>query len=418
MRKVFWVLVLLIATLLVATGVAAMLALDDVPLVNNSATFTPESIERAKRILERNDPRRLRTGDVRTLSLSAQDADLAVNQLLQRFVHGTGRLVVQPGAAHFAVSVALPRSPVGKFLNIDATLEETAKLPTLGYLRIGRLPIPDALANRMIAAALSMTARDSEVRLIADMVQQVRFGRSRVSIVYRWQEHAPARLTAVAVPPEDQARLLAYRTRLADWSRRAPGESVSMTALLGDLFGFALERSAGNDPVEENRAAILTAALYAVQQDISAVVPEAKTWPQPAPRRIVLSGRDDFPKHFLVSAVLAANAGKSLADAVGLYKEIQDSRGGSGFSFNDIAADGAGTRFGELATAGANEARKLQQRVVQGIQESDVIPPSADLPEFMPQAEFVQRFGGVGEPEYDRMMTEIEARIDALPINR
>lgn len=418
MRKVFWVLAILIVTLLAAAGVAATLALDDVPLVNNSATVTPASIERAKRILDRNDPRRLRTGDVRTLSLSAQDADLALNQLLQRFVHGTGRLVVQQGAAHLAVSVTLPRSPLGKFLNIDATLEETAKLPTVGYLRIGRLPVPDALANRLIAATLSMAAPDSEVRLIADMVQQVRFGKGRVSVVYRWQEQAPVRLTAVAVPPEDQARLLAFRTRLADWSRRVPGESVPMTALLGDLFGFALERSPGNDPVEENRAAILTAALYVVQQDISAVVTEARSWPQPAPRRIVLSGRDDFPKHFLVSAALAANAGKSLADAVGLYKEIQDSRGGSGFSFNDIAADGAGTRFGELATASADGARKLQHRVVQGIQEPDVMPPSADLPEFMPEAEFVKRYGGVGEPEYDRMMTEIDSRIDALPINR
>lgn len=418
MRKVFWVLAILIVTLLVAAGVAATLALDDVPLVNNSATVTPASIERAKRILDRNDPRRLRTGDVRTLSLSAQDADLALNQLLQRFVHGSGRLVVQQGAAHLAVSVALPRSPMGKFLNIDATLEETAKLPTVGYLRIGRLPVPDALANHLIAAILSMAAPDSEVRFIADMVQQVRFGKGRVNVVYRWQEHAPARLTAVAVPPADQARLLAYRMRLADWSRRVPGESVPMTALLGDLFGFALERSPGNDPVEENRAAILTAALYVVQQDISAVVIEAKSWPQPAPRRIVLSGREDFPKHFLVSAALAANAGKSLADAVGLNKEIQDSRGGSGFSFNDIAADGAGTRFGELATASADGARKLQQRVAQGIQEPDVMPPSADLPEFMPEAEFVKRYGGVGEPEYDRMMTEIDARIDALPINR
>ena len=155
-----------------------------------------------------------------------------------------------------------------------------------------------------------------------------------------------------------------------------------------------------------------------VQQDIAALVPEAKTWPQAAPRPVTLSGRDDFPKHFLVSAALAANAGKSLADAVGLYKEIQDARGGSGFSFNDIAADGAGTRFGELATGSADAARKLQQRVATGLSEADVMPASADLPEFMPEAEFVQRFGGVGGPEYSRMMTEIDARIDALPINR
>jgi hypothetical protein len=418
MRKVLWVLLILVVGAVLATGAAVLFAFDDAPLVRNEATFTPASIERAKRILDRNDPRRLRTGDVRTVSLSAQDADLALNQSLQRLAHGSGRLVLQQGIAHVALSIEVPRSPVGTFLNVDATLDEAGGLPHVSYLRIGALRVPAALANRLVAAGLSMAEPDGDLRLVVDMIQQVRFGKDRLTVVYRWQDRAPERLKAATVPPEDQARLLAYRTRLADWSRRVPGASVSMVALLDDLFRFASDRSATGDPIEENRAAILTAALYVVQQDIAALVPEAKTWPQAAPRPITLSGRDDFPKHFLVSAALAANAGKSLADAVGLYKEIQDARGGSGFSFNDIAADGAGTRFGELATGSADAARKLQQRVATGLSEADVMPASADLPEFMPEAEFVQRFGGVGGPEYSRMMTEIDARIDALPINR
>ena len=36
----------------------------------------------------------------------------------------------------------------------------------------------------------------------------------------------------------------------------------------------------------------------------------------------------------------------SYDDAIGVYKEVRDSRGGSGFSFNDMAANRAGTRFG------------------------------------------------------------------------
>lgn len=49
--------------------------------------------------------------------------------------------------------------------------------------------------------------------------------------------------------------------------------------------------------------------------------------------------------------MLAAYAGTPLADVVGLFKEMEDSRGGSGLSFNDIAADRAGTRMGELAVS-------------------------------------------------------------------
>ena len=51
---------------------------------------------------------------------------------------------------------------------------------------------------------------------------------------------------------------------------------------------------------------------------------------------MLLNRRDDFPKHFIISAALAAHAGTPLSDAVGVYKEIADSRGGSGFSFGTL----------------------------------------------------------------------------------
>ena len=41
----------------------------------------------------------------------------------------------------------------------------------------------------------------------------------------------------------------------------------------------------------------------------------------------------------------------ALAQAIGLAKEVADARAGSGFSFNDMAANLAGTRFGETGAA-------------------------------------------------------------------
>jgi hypothetical protein len=40
------------------------------------------------------------------------------------------------------------------------------------------------------------------------------------------------------------------------------------------------------------------------------------------------------------------------------------------------------------------------------------------LPEFMPEAEFKRRFGGIDAPAYKRMMDDIERRIAALPLYR
>jgi uncharacterized protein YfiM (DUF2279 family) len=147
----------------------------------------------------------------------------------------------------------------------------------------------------------------------------------------------------------------------------------------------------------ENRAAILCWPLrhWPTAQERSC---RRQRLPRPVGHTVTLTGRDDFAKHFIVSAVLAANAGGPLSDAVGLYKEIEDSRGGSGFSFNDIAADRAGTRFGEYAVIGSS-VRQLQQKLSAGISEKEIMPATQDLPGFMPEAEFNRRFGGIDAPE-------------------
>jgi hypothetical protein len=170
--------------------------------------------------------------------------------------------------------------------------------------------------------------------------------------------------------------------------------------------------------MEENRAAILVLTLYVNGHDLATVMPAARNWPVPGPGRVNLGGRDDFAQHFTISAALSATSGSPLSDAVGLYKEVDDSRGGSGFSFNDIAADRAGTRFGEQATASEAAAKALQLRVAQGIGEADLLPNVSDLPEFMPEPEFKRRYGGIGAPAYNAMMRDIEHRLSALPLYR
>jgi hypothetical protein len=59
---------------------------------------------------------------------------------------------------------------------------------------------------------------------------------------------------------------------------------------------------------------------------------------------------------------------------------------------------------------------KLQSRLA-GVADANVFfPVVRDLPEFMQQAEFQRRFGGVGQPAYQRMVEQIEARIAGVPL--
>ncbi len=418
MRYLAYVLLLVVVLVPLALAGAAFLALSDTPLISRAAELTPAHIERAKRIVEKNDPRKMKAGVLRTLTLSQEDIDLAANYLAHRYGNGSSRIALQPGVAAVTASIELPRNPAGRYLNVTAVLHETPGLPEFDQLQVGQLAVPSRLAGLLLEHALARLSAREDYRLVSDTVKTVSVADGQLTIVYDWQENLPDRIRAVALPRDDQERLKIYQEQLV----RSAGQSGSVTVPLSDLmrplFQLAQQRSVTSDPAAENRAAIVVLAFHVNGKGLAAIVPAARDWPRAPPRRIALAGRGDFAQHFTLSAALAASAGAPLADAIGLYKEVDDSRAGSGFSFNDIAADRAGTRFGELATGSRASAMKLQRQVSEGARDGDLIPPVKDLPEFMPEAEFKRRFGGIGAPPYKRMMDDIERRIAALQMYR
>jgi hypothetical protein len=280
-------------------------------------------------------------------------------------------------------------------VNANAVLVPTAGLPRFAALQIGRLPIPAWLANWLLGRGVTKLREREDYRLAMDCIRKLSVAAGGLSVTFQWHPGLPVQMQAAAVPPEEQERLHAYQERLAKTSRGAAGNgAVSLARLLQPLFLLAEQRATEGDAVAENRAVILVLTFYVNGTGLEVLVPQAQAWPRPIQYTVKLSGRDDFPKHFMTSAALAAYAGEPLSDAIGVYKEVADARGGSGFSFNDIAADRAGSRFGELAVASSASARELQQHMGTQVRESDIMPATDDLPEFMPEAEFVHRFGG------------------------
>ena len=107
--------------------------------------------------------------------------------------------------------------------------------------------------------------------------------------------------------------------------------------------------------------------------------------------------------------------GNLVSNAIGLMKEVDDSRGGSGFSFTDLGADKAGTRFGQQVTS-QTSASDLQQRLARSTHEQDFMPEVSDLPEGLSESEFVQRFGGVDSPQYNQLIAKIDRRVAGLSL--
>jgi hypothetical protein len=236
-----------------------------------------------------------------------------------------------------------------------------------------------------------------------------------LGIVYRWAGGFSKGMRASIIDKQERERLLRYQSVLAANSIRYEAV-MPLSEILPPLVRVAAARSVNGDALAENRAVILVVAFHVLGVSLKRILPEAANWPRAAPQSITLDGRDDFAKHFMASAAIAAYADTMLSDAIGLYKEIEDSLHGSGFSFNDIAADRAGTKFGEKAVISEASALQLQRRVISGLKDADLMPLWSDLPEFMSAMEFKQRFGGIDTPAYHGMMQKIEQRVAALRV--
>lgn len=411
-----FLLAVVIAVPLAMTG-ALYLAVDREATVRRASEITPGNVKRAQQFFEQNDPRKLRSGARRSVTLEQQDLDVAANYLAHFYANGGARLSLRDGRAEIAASLRPPRLPLIFYFNVVAAMTDGSPVPRFTHFRVGDLPIPGPIADRLLRwAAILLVGKDA-LRATMQSLKQVELNERQLTVVYEWSSDLKESLRSAAFTPADQERLRRYQERLALISTTPQSKPISLAELLVALFELAGDRSRHANPVDEHRAAILVLAFYANGKSLETIVPAARNWERPAPRPVTLDGRADLAKHFIVSAAIAAKVGGQLSEAVGVYKELEDARDGSGFSFDDIAADRAGTRFGERA-ANPDLAPGLQQKLIAGVGERDLMPPIRDLPKSLSEAEFKRRFGGVGEPQYKRMIADIDRRVSGLPLYR
>ena len=407
----------LLLGLLLAVTLAAALALQGTPAVPPAAVLTPDQVVQTKQFLRSNDPRRTPPGTERHLLVPQAELELL---LLHLGRHALGerapalQLRIAAGQARLQLSQALTPS---LWLNLDLGLRAEEGRLRIASLQLGRLPLPAWLAQWMAQEWLEHLSQREEVAVARGLMRRITLQPGRLELVYEWRADSYRRLMAGLISPADQQRLQAHYEALQRWANEHARQGVvPLVDALPPSFALARERSAqGGDAAAENRAALLSLALYATGRSPASLFRASADWPPAQWLPMSLQGRPDFPMHFIVSAALAAAGGGPLADALGVYKEQFDVRYGSGFSFNDIAADRAGTRFG-IAVMRAPE--QLQQRIATGLSEQDLLPDLSDLPEYLTEAEFRQRYGAIDAPAYRQMMAAIEARLDQLALLR
>lgn len=400
-----------------ALALALFLALEAQPRVpDTQQALGPQEVARGRQLLRQLDPRGRAAGSRASVRLREADLNALLAQGGQR-----AQLALARDGAQLRASLVLPLGPWRPWLNIQLDLEAPSWVqgqawPRLAGVRVGRLPLPPALSLRLARWALAHRF-GPEALALADLVEQVRFDTQSVWLLWRWEPAQAAAALAGIWPIAERQALHAQAQR---WhvltADRQPGSAIDLAGLLQPLAATALERvqMGGANAEVELRALLLHLALRAVGRDVAPLLGEPG-----GPGRglgLQLGGREDMAQHFLISAWLTWQGGQRLTEALGLAKELSDAqRGGSGFSFNDLAADAAGERFGRACAAAPVT---LLAALATGLRDGAFFPDTSDLPEFLPAAEFQRRFGGVTGAGYRQLRARIQSRVDGLPLYR
>ena len=405
------------------------LATDAEPLPIEGARVTSERKRDFLELLKKNNPAKLEEGEIPQLTLTSQDLDFLLAWGLSVVGRGAkGQVETAPEAMRMRGSVRLPvEIGSGQYLNFllgvkGAVLGGELDL-SLDALRIGRIVTPDwmlGIGSSFLAASLRS---DRVIGPIIEGIEELRLDPDAVRVTYGKMDvrgEVLPRLVAELGP--DEAVLAGARAQIQNLSAAVPdlpSGGARFGACLETAFALAAARSEQTGAMVENHGAILALGAVLGHSRLATVVglePEVGAIEELREQlgEVRVRERADWTKHFLLSAGLATLSGTDISDAAGLLKEELDAAtkaGGSGFSFGDLLADRAGTRFTWAATDTEQRARAMQARLERGFHLDDFFPRADGLPEGINEEDFETDYGGVGGARYTLLSQSIEKRL-------
>jgi hypothetical protein len=243
-------------------------------LIQPGKSLSHDDVERIKRLLKQHDPRRLKQDEVSTLALSERDLNLLLNYSVARTLDINSRVDLYPASVGVSLTYRLPEKYSGNYLNVSARLSPAADSMRVDALEIGRLTIPGWLLNPVLQFFhASMLEKFDEYGAVMQAIGEIRVNEDQVVVVYQWQPELAARLKSsgygLLFSVKDKARVLAYHNELNRIAGELAGHRVSLDKVLPSMFGLAGLRSDDQgDPQAENRAMLLTLAMYVLGIDV------------------------------------------------------------------------------------------------------------------------------------------------------
>jgi len=419
------------AALAMLTLVLVLLALQRQPLVPSPAPVDSAEKRHLVALLRYKNPDQVEPGETRTLRLAQDDVD-GLTAWLEPLVANPARM--RGGVVLAGDTLALRSSArvplLGRWFNVEASARARVDAGRLRLasprLRVGRFAAPAALLDAGAPVLASAIAAERPVRPLLAATHALAVEQGALSVTYGHFALAGSPIARVVWGDAAGSALREAVARdvrgIVDAAATAPAGDERFSRAYTTAFALARARTVDGTPaLDANRAAVLALGFVLGSERLSTFlggVADSDVVHRAVALRATATvhGRRDWTRHFSLSAAITALSAVAPSNAVGLLKEELDAdpSGGSGFSFSDLLADRSGTTFAEHALADAAGARALQQRVAAGFRMNEFVPPGADMPENISDAELRTRYGGTGGAKFRATTAEIERRIGAL----
>ena len=418
MKYILRLIAIALSTVVILCALLIVFGISDTPTVAIGWTLTHDDIVRAKKILYEGS--KTKPDEIGTIELTQPDINLAANYLFNRYRKSAVKIELKDNIVRFVVTMTLPKNYLGQYLNISFRFgnEGNNELPSLKKFKAGELLLPAKFSAFVIDNIIRHTSLNEYFILATRPIRSIIIDQEKVTISYHSSLENLIQAQNVLADGGKNKDLDIYQQKLTDVIAQHDSTwRLSLADLLKPLFTLAYQRSNLENAIDENKMAIITINNYVNRKETKkflslplATLSTDKRYPTFLYKRI------DLAQHFIGSAAITASMNDQISKTVGEEKELSDAQGGSGFSFVDLAADKAGTRFGEMATSSPESARKLQKKISEIKDYTDFMPDPSDLPEHMDDTEFKRRFESVDSAIYQELSKKIDERITATPI--
>jgi len=310
--------------------------------------------------------------------------------------------------------------PLGRWLNVTLTAESPSRGFPVSRLEVGLWSLPPRLSRWALEVGRWFLSRRVEVPPLDVMVRNftVRGGTVQALIRLPGKAGLVDQMAGAVAQPVDKDEVIRIYCALADRQRKAPSSDFA------EQMHRAFSLPSGDlSRTETNRAAFIALGILLVDDrvaDFAELSPGELRHCRAPVIPVTIYGRQDWPKHWTLSAAIAVGAGTQLSEAAGEWKELADSLARqsqfaigdpSGFSMADLAADRAG--FGAAQAASRPDSADRVASALSKATAGQLLPNRlVQKEDGLSNSAFVKRYGGVDDARFKARVEGIDAVLD------